>query len=68
MFAPELVVDVTALSALVVNYWTSNPVGGVRFEMRLPYPKAVGVAVSGAAYAFSVSSVAAGVAPAPARG
>ena len=41
------------------NYWTSNPVGGVMFEILLPPPGDVGVADLVAVVAFLVSYVAA---------
>ena len=60
---PELAINVTSLSA-----WTSNPVGGVRFGMRFPPPRAVGVADLGAAVAFLLSSKSARESPSMDRG
>ena len=49
---PELPADVTSLSVLAGNYWTSNPVGGERFEMLLPPPNDIDVNDSGARLSF----------------
>ena len=68
LFDPELAADLISLSTSVGNYWTSNPDGGMRFEIRLPPPRAVGVAGSRAAVLFSVSSGATRAAMAPAKG
>ena len=58
-FAPELAVDRMSLPMSEGNYWTSNPVGGVMFEILLPPPGDVGVADLVAVVAFLVSYVAA---------
>ena len=58
----------TSLSELAVNYWNSNPVGGVRFEIRLPPRRAVDVDDSGVAVRFLVSSVSARAVLAPYKG
>ena len=57
-----------SLSASVVNSWTSNPVCGVIFEMRLIPLRAVCVAGSGGAVTFLVSYGAASVTSVPAGG
>ena len=58
----------TSLAVSAGNYCTSNPVDWARFEILLPPPRAVGVACSGSAVVFSVSSEAARGAPAPVKG
>ena len=58
-FALGLSANLRSLSSLAVNYWTSNPVVGVRFEMLLPPPRVVSVAGSWVEFAFLVSSGAA---------
>ena len=67
-FAPELAIDVMSLSAMAVSSWTSNPVGGVRFEILFMSTRDFGVAGLGAVFTFSASSGAVGVAPVPAGG
>ena len=64
---PELPADMTSLSVSEWNYWNSNPVGGVRFEMKLLPPMAIGVADLVAEVVFSVSYGAARAVPAPAK-
>ena len=57
-----------SLSESTVNSWTSNPVGGVRFEILLPPLRFVGVAILGASVALSVSCRSVRAVPALARG
>ena len=57
-----------SLSASTVNSWTSNPVGGVRFEILLPPLRFVGVDILGASVALSVSCRSVRAVPALARG
>ena len=54
-----------SLSVSVGNSWNSKPVGGARFEMIFPSPRAVGVADLGAVVAFLVSSGSMRAAPLP---
>ena len=55
-FGTELSAEGTSLSAPEVNYWTSNPIGGVRYEIQLTPMRAIGVAESGSVAALLVSS------------
>ena len=64
-FAPEIPANVASLSVSVGNSCTSNPISGVRFEMQLPPPRAVGLADLGAEVKFSVISIAVREVPVP---